>query len=110
MECDGEYAYRVLEELERFGVSLEAITEELVKDGVKQFADAADKLYGAVAHKRATVLGPAIDHQLLSLGDGLGKAVAKSTEEWRASAKIRGLWQRDNPAWPAPTRKKGPAR
>src|SRR5438270_48872 len=44
-------ARRVLEELERSGVSLDAITEELVKDGVKQFADAADKLYGAVAHK-----------------------------------------------------------
>lgn len=92
-------ARRVLEELERSGVSLDAITEELVKDGVKQFADAADKLYGAVAHKRATVLGPAIDRQLLSLGDGLGKAVANSTEEWRASAKIRRLWQRDKSVW-----------
>lgn len=92
-------AHRVLEELERSGVSLDAITEELVKDGVKQFADAADKLYGAVAHKRATVLGPAIDRQQLSLGDGLGKAVAKSTEEWRASANIRRLWQRDKSVW-----------
>ncbi|MET3967991.1 MULTISPECIES: bifunctional transaldolase/phosoglucose isomerase [Bradyrhizobium] len=99
LEENVDDARRVLEELERSGVSLEAITEELVKDGVKQFADAADKLYGAVAHKRATVLGPAIDHQLLSLGDGLGKAVAKSTEEWRASAKIRRLWQRDKSVW-----------
>ncbi|MGY3120760.1 transaldolase [Bradyrhizobium sp. S3.14.4] len=99
LEENVDDARRVLEELERSGVSLEAITEELVKDGVKQFADAADKLYGAVAHKRATVLGPAIDHQLLSLGDGLGKAVAKTTEEWRASAKIRRLWQRDKSVW-----------
>ncbi|WP_038934911.1 bifunctional transaldolase/phosoglucose isomerase [Bradyrhizobium japonicum] len=99
LEENVDDARRVLEELERSGVSLEAITKELVKDGVKQFADAADKLYGAVAHKRATVLGPAIDHQLLSLGDGLGKAVAKSTEEWRASAKIRRLWQHDKSVW-----------
>ncbi|MET4386313.1 transaldolase/glucose-6-phosphate isomerase [Bradyrhizobium sp. F1.4.3] len=99
LEENVEDAHRVLEELERSGVSLDAITEELVKDGVKQFADAADKLYGAVAHKRATVLGPAIDRQQLSLGDGLGKAVAKSTEEWRASAKIRRLWQRDKSVW-----------
>ncbi len=68
LEENVEDARRVLEELERSGVSLDAITEELVKDGVKQFADAADKLYGAVAHKRATVLGPAIDRQQLSLG------------------------------------------
>ncbi|WLB87573.1 bifunctional transaldolase/phosoglucose isomerase [Bradyrhizobium japonicum] len=99
LEENIEDARRVLEELERSGISLEAITEELVKDGVKLFADAADKLYGAVAHKRAVVLGPALDRQLLSLGDGLGKAVAKSTEDWRASAKIHRLWQRDKSVW-----------
>jgi len=99
LEENVDDARRVLEELERSGISLDAITEELVKDGVKLFADAADKLYGAVAHKRAVVLGPALDRQLLSLGDGLGKAVAKSTEEWRASAKIRRLWQRDKSVW-----------
>jgi len=99
LEENVDEARRVLEELERSGISLDAITEELVKDGVKLFADAADKLYGAVAHKRATVLAPALDRQELSLGDGLGKAVAKSTEEWRASAKIRRLWQRDKSVW-----------
>src|SRR5207237_8470436 len=46
-------ARRVLEELERSGISLDVITAELVKDGVKLFGEAADKLYGAVAHKRA---------------------------------------------------------
>ena len=93
LEENVDDARRVLEELERSGISLDAITAELVKDGVKLFADAADKLYGAVAHKRATVLGGGIDRQQLALGDELGKAVEKSTEEWRASAKIRRLWQ-----------------
>ena len=49
LEEDVEDAARVLEELERTGISLDAITAELVIDGVKLFADAADKLYGAVA-------------------------------------------------------------
>ncbi len=57
LEENVEGARRVLAELEKSGISLDAITAELVKDGVKLFADAADKLYGAVAHKRATVLG-----------------------------------------------------
>ena len=99
LEENVEDARRVLEELERSGISLDTITEELVKDGVKLFADAADKLYGAVAHKRAVVLGPALDRQEISLGDGLGKALAESTENWRASAKIRRLWQRDKSVW-----------
>ena len=99
LEEDVEDAARVLEELERTGISLDAITAELVIDGVKLFADAADKLYGAVAYKRATSLGGGIDGQKLSLGDELGKTVAKNSEEWRASAKIRKLWQKDKSVW-----------
>ena len=94
-----EDARRVLAELEKSGISLDAITAELVKDGVKLFADAADKLYGAVAHKRATVLGADIDRQVMALGGGIGKAVEQATEEWRASAKIRRLWQHDKSVW-----------
>ena len=99
LEENIEDARRVLAELEKSGISLDAITAELVRDGVKLFADAADKLYGAVAHKRATVLGAGIDRQQLKLGSDIGKAVEKATEDWRASAKIRRLWQHDKSVW-----------
>jgi transaldolase / glucose-6-phosphate isomerase len=99
LEENVEDARHVLAELEKSGISLDAITTELVKDGVKLFADAADKLYGAVAHKRATVLGGGIDRQQLALGTKLSKAVESSTEDWRASAKIRRLWQHDKSVW-----------
>src|SRR6195256_5948615 len=89
LEENVEDARHVLADLEKSGISLDAITTELVKDGVKLFADAADKLYGAVAHKRAAVLGQGIDHQKLALGASIEKSVENSTEEWRASAKIR---------------------
>jgi transaldolase/glucose-6-phosphate isomerase len=99
LEENVEDARHVLAELEKSGISLDAITAELVKDGVKQFADAADKLYGAVAHKRVTVLGGSIDRQAFALGSTLSKAVEKSTEDWRASAKIRALWHHDKSVW-----------
>src|SRR6202047_3847318 len=99
LEENVEDARHVLADLEKSGISLDAITTELVKDGVKLFADAADKLYGAVAHKRATVLRAAIDRQALALGSHIGKEVEKATEDWRASAKIRRLWQRDKSVW-----------
>jgi transaldolase/glucose-6-phosphate isomerase len=92
-------AKAVLAGLEQSGISLDKITADLVQDGVKQFADAADKLYGAVAHKRATVLAGGLDGQTLSLGGQLGKAVESSTEDWRASAKIRRLWHKDKSVW-----------
>ena len=99
LEENLEEAEHVLAELERSGISLDAVTAELVRDGVRLFADSADKLYGAVAHKRATVLGGEIDTQKLALGSSIGKAVDKNTEEWRASAKIRKLWQKDKSVW-----------
>src|ERR1700683_3655443 len=99
LEENIEEATRVLAELDKSGISLDAITAELVKDGVKQFADAADKLYGAVAHKRAASLGGGIDRQQLALGTAIGDAVEKSTEEWRACAQIRRLWQHDKSVW-----------
>jgi transaldolase/glucose-6-phosphate isomerase len=92
-------AKAVLAGLEKSGISLDAITAELVKDGVKLFADAADKLYAAVAHKRAAVIAGSIDQQKLALGAGIAKAVETSTEEWRASGKIRRLWQHDKTVW-----------
>jgi transaldolase / glucose-6-phosphate isomerase len=99
LEENVDEARQILVELEKSGISLDAITEELVKDGVKLFADAADKLYGAVAHKRATVLGSAIGSQKLALGSNLTKAVEKSSEEWRAAAKVRRLWHKDKSVW-----------
>ena len=99
LEENIEDARRVLAELDKSGISLDAITAELVKDGVKLFADAADKLYGAVAHKRGTVLGHGIDRQELAVGAKLGDAIKKATEDWRASAKIRRLWQHDKSIW-----------
>jgi transaldolase/glucose-6-phosphate isomerase len=99
LEENIEDAKRVLEELERSGISLDAITAELVKDGVKLFADAADKLYGAVAHKRAAVLADGINRQTLALGSGIEKSIEKNTEDWRASGKIRRLWQHDKSVW-----------
>src|SRR3954463_10895055 len=99
LEENLEDAQAVLAGLEQAGISLDAITADLVNDGVKQSADAADKLYGAVAHKRAAVIAGHIDQQTLALGAALSKAVADGTEEWRASAKTRRLWQGDKSVW-----------
>ncbi|HKH02769.1 MAG TPA: bifunctional transaldolase/phosoglucose isomerase, partial [Bradyrhizobium sp.] len=99
LEENVEDARRVLAELEQSGISLDAITAELVKEGVKLFADAADKLYGAVAHKRATVLSTVLNRQTLALDNDIGNAIKKATEDWRASGKIRRVWQHDASVW-----------
>lgn len=47
-------ARRVMQQLRQQGISLDEVTSELVVDGVKLFADAFDKLLGAVAKRRKT--------------------------------------------------------
>jgi transaldolase / glucose-6-phosphate isomerase len=56
-------AQRVLDDLASTGISLDAVTDELTEEGVQLFADAADKLLGALAKKRTALLGNSLDTQ-----------------------------------------------
>ncbi len=90
---------RLLGELDRAGVSLQAVTDKLIRDGVRLFADAADKLLAAVAHKRIEILGERIDRQDLALDQQLKKRVEETTDEWRSHGNVRKLWRRDKSLW-----------
>jgi transaldolase/glucose-6-phosphate isomerase len=99
LEQDIPEATRVLADLARTGVSLDAITETLVDEGVQLFAEAADKLLGAVARKRSAMLGARIDALAMALGADADKEVKALTERWRADGTIRRLWRRDASVW-----------
>lgn len=94
-----EEAKAVLAGLAAAGIALDAVTAELVTDGVRLFSDSFDQLLAAVARKRAQVLGRKLDTQSLALGETLGKAVASAAEEWRAKGNIRRLWAGDASLW-----------
>ncbi len=81
------------------GISLDEVTADLVRDGVRLFSDSFDQLLGAVARKRAEILGRKLDKQTMMLGDDLGRAVTAAAEEWRARGKIRRLWRGDATLW-----------
>ncbi len=96
---DAAQAQRMLGELGRTGISLDAVTDRLVDDGVRLFADAADKLLAAVAKKRIEVLDRQIDKLKLSLGPQLDKSAGEIAEDWRKHGNIRKLWRRDKSLW-----------
>ena len=96
---DTAEAQRLLGELDRAGISLKVVTDKLLDDGVRLFADANDKLLAAVAKKRLEVLDKNIDKQELALGDELKKKTDAAAEDWRVQGKIRKLWQRDKSLW-----------
>lgn len=93
-----EEAERLLASLDALGISLAAITEGLVTDGVRRFADDADKLLATVARKREALLGPRLIRQRLEAG-GLAGALAEESELWRREGRVRALWRRDPGLW-----------
>jgi transaldolase/glucose-6-phosphate isomerase len=52
VEGDLDSAHTILAELEQIGVSLNEVTDELLKDGVRKFAGAFDKLLDSIARRR----------------------------------------------------------
>jgi transaldolase/glucose-6-phosphate isomerase len=92
-------AERVLADIAKADISLDAITEALVDDGVQLFAEAADKLLGAVAQKRAAILGSRIDAQTFKLPAAIETDAKTLLEKWRANGTIRAVWQREASVW-----------
>ncbi len=94
-----EDAKEILATAEKLGLNLAKVTHDLVEDGVKQFAKAADDLLGAVAAKRNTMLGDKLATVTSTLPEAMGKAVAASLDSWREAGKVRQLWAHDASLW-----------
>src|SRR5689334_1346823 len=99
LDTDIDEAKRVMDRLGEAGISIDAVTAKLVEDGVQAFADAFDKLLGAVARKRAKILGNKLDAQHIKLPAGLDRAVKTALEDWRSHGKVRQLWAGEARLW-----------
>ena len=92
-------ARRILEETRRLGLDLDGVTRDLVVDGVAQFAQAFDKLLGAVAYKRTQFLEGKLDRQAFSLPASLQGAVDATLERAASEGWSRRLWAGDASLW-----------
>ena len=92
-------AAEVMEALARCGISIDAVTQRLTEEGVQLFAEAFDKLFGAIARKRASLLGDKLDRQTRHLPAEEEKAVVRSLELWRRNGNVRRLWAADASLW-----------
>ena len=93
-------AHAMLAELERLGVSLDKITQNLVADGVAQFADAFDALLGVVAKRRRTIFeGDQASLEIKLGSEAVQKAYDAEMEDWRHDGRIRRLWEGDKTLW-----------
>jgi transaldolase/glucose-6-phosphate isomerase len=99
LEENIEEAKETMAELDRSGISIHAVAERLLEEGVQLFADAFDQLLGAVARKRSENLGDKLDGQTHKLSPELQKAVVSSLEAWRHDGNVRRLWAGDATLW-----------
>ena len=99
LEDDVMAAHDTMEALATAGISMKAVTDELVKQGVKLFADAFDKLLNAVDRKCKVAIGSDVNRQTYTLPAELAKQVEATLEEWQITGKVRRLWSRDARLW-----------
>jgi transaldolase/glucose-6-phosphate isomerase len=64
VEADVKGARRVLETLSRTGISLEAVTDRLLEDGVTQFSRTFDTLLAALGKDRGERLDQDVERHL----------------------------------------------
>jgi transaldolase / glucose-6-phosphate isomerase len=92
-------ARSILAYLEKAGISLKQITNQLLIDGVQLFIDAFDQLLSAVEKKRTDILGNKLDRLTYKLPEVLDKAVQASLDDWQKNGKVRRLWAQDATLW-----------
>jgi len=96
---DIEGARKTMSDLAGAGISMKEITDKLTADGVKLFADAFDKLLETVEKNTKREKIPQVNKQSDSLPSDLDNAVKKNLSDWRATGKVRLLWQHDQSLW-----------
>jgi transaldolase/glucose-6-phosphate isomerase len=99
LETDLEGARRVLDELADTGISLDRVTEQLTKDGILLFEDAADRLLSAIARKRSALLADRLDHHSFAIGRDLQTELERTSERWRKEGAVRRVWAHDKSIW-----------
>ncbi len=93
-----EDAHQVMDNLEKLNISMKDVTDSLVVQGVRLFADAFHKLTDTVAKQRSE-LKAAKDQFSYRLPEEQTRALHASLKEWKEGDKVKKLWARDASLW-----------
>ncbi len=85
--------------LEKVGISMKKVTEDLVTQAVKLFAEPFDKLLNSVDAKCKFVSTAEIDPQTYSLPAAIETQLQAAIEDFKMAGKVRRLWARDASLW-----------
>ncbi len=94
-----EQARTTMESLANAGISMDKVTDQLLDEGVKLFADAFAQLLQATDRRVEGKSSAKINQQTYKLPPALDAAVKASLQEWQKSEKMRRLWRGDASLW-----------
>jgi len=96
---DLENAADTMESLERAGLSMKAVTDKLLEDGLRQFADAFAQLLKATGTRKNAESSAKINSLSYTLPEKLSAAVDSALTDWTKNDKVRRLWRADASLW-----------
>jgi len=96
---DLENAADTMDSLERAGISMKAVTDKLLEDGLKQFVEAFAKLLEATGTRRGGESTARINSLSYTLPQKLSAAVESTLADWTKNDKVRRLWRGDASLW-----------
>src|ERR1700680_2513496 len=95
VKADYAGAHRVMEQLAEAGIDMDAVTQELLDAGVKQFADSYDALIRGIAEKIDAMSSGYSRRQ--HIDTGTGTTIALDTPD--ANSVAERIWHRDPDLW-----------
>src|ERR1700681_536080 len=99
LEADLDGAQNTMDTLEKVGISMKKVTDDLVTQAVKLFAEPFDKLLNTVDAKCKFVSKGEVDPQTYTLPAPIEKGLQEAIEDWKMAGKVRRLWGRDASLW-----------
>ena len=99
LEADIDAAHDTMDTLEKVGISMKKVTDDLVTQAVKLFAEPFDKLLNTVDAKCKYASQAEVDAQTYSLPDAINQQLTEAIDDWKMAGKVRRLWARDASLW-----------
>jgi len=92
-------AMDTLEALDKAGISLDKVTDDLLADGLKKFAEPFTKLLVAIERRCREANKARINGQTYALPPALAAEVAQKLKDWDGQGGTRRLWAGDASLW-----------
>ena len=99
LEADLDAAEATMKALGAAGISMKKVTDDLVTQAVKLFAEPFDKLLNAVDAKCKFATQAEVDAQTYTLPENIGASLSEAMDDWKMAGKVRRLWARDAKLW-----------